>query len=216
MPDVKISNLPAATTPLIGTEVLPIVQNTTTKKVSIDDVTTGRAVTVASINVSTGNVIIGTAGKGIDFSANPNPSGMTSELLNDYEEGTWNPTIVASVSGTAVVVASGARYTKIGRLVLAVFDVQINNATSLSGNLSLGGLPFARETYAYISGTTNISVFLNLSTSVINITALPVSGGTTATLFKTTTATTNSVSSALTAADCTNNLRIAGTIVYNT
>jgi hypothetical protein len=37
MADVKISGLPAASTPVAGTEVLPIVQSTTTKKLTIDD-----------------------------------------------------------------------------------------------------------------------------------------------------------------------------------
>jgi hypothetical protein len=38
-----------------------------------------------------GNLVIGTAGKGIDFSADPAAPGMTSELLDDYEEGTQQP-----------------------------------------------------------------------------------------------------------------------------
>ena len=48
MADVKISGLPASTTPLAGTEVLPIVQSSTTKKVSIANVTAGRAVSALS------------------------------------------------------------------------------------------------------------------------------------------------------------------------
>lgn len=39
MADVKISGLPASTTPLAGTEVLPIVQSGVTKKVASDDLT---------------------------------------------------------------------------------------------------------------------------------------------------------------------------------
>lgn len=49
MADVKISGLPAATTPLAGTEVLPIVQSSTTKKVSIADVTAGREISANGI-----------------------------------------------------------------------------------------------------------------------------------------------------------------------
>ena len=50
------------------------------------------AVTVGSLTAS-GNIILSTAGAGIDFSATANSSGtMTSELLSDYEEGTWTPT----------------------------------------------------------------------------------------------------------------------------
>ena len=55
-----------------------------------------------------GNLIIGTAGKGIDFSADPATAGMTSELLDDYEEGTWTP------SGGNIGATSA---TKIGRQV---------------------------------------------------------------------------------------------------
>ena len=52
MADVKISALPASTTPLDGTEVLPIVQGTTTKQVSIANVTTGRAVDTLNLSTS--------------------------------------------------------------------------------------------------------------------------------------------------------------------
>lgn len=59
MADVKISALPAATTPLGGTEVLPIVQSGSTVKVSIADVTAGRTVNVAGL-ISAGNALVGT------------------------------------------------------------------------------------------------------------------------------------------------------------
>ena len=46
------------------------------------------------VNITTGNVVMSTSGKGIDFSATASGSGtMTSELLNDYEEGTWTPSV---------------------------------------------------------------------------------------------------------------------------
>lgn len=53
MADVKISALPAATTPLAGTEVLPIVQSATTKQVSIANVTAGRAISATSLTLTT-------------------------------------------------------------------------------------------------------------------------------------------------------------------
>lgn len=52
MADVKISNLPASTTPLAGTEVLPIVQSGVTKQVSVENLTAGRAITAASAIIS--------------------------------------------------------------------------------------------------------------------------------------------------------------------
>jgi len=53
MADVKISALPASTTPLAGTEVLPIVQGTTTKQVAVSDLTAGRAVAALSVTTAT-------------------------------------------------------------------------------------------------------------------------------------------------------------------
>ena len=52
MADKKISQLTGATTPLAGTEVLPIVQGGSTVKVSVDNLTTGKAVTVGSLSSS--------------------------------------------------------------------------------------------------------------------------------------------------------------------
>lgn len=52
MADSKISNLPAATTPLAGTEVLPIVQSSTTKKVAVSDLTAGRNVSAANLTAT--------------------------------------------------------------------------------------------------------------------------------------------------------------------
>jgi hypothetical protein len=52
MANSKISALTSATTPLAGTEVLPIVQSSTTKQVSIANVTAGRVVDTAGITVT--------------------------------------------------------------------------------------------------------------------------------------------------------------------
>ncbi len=53
MSNSKISALTSATTPLAGTEVLPIVQSNTTKQVSVADLTAGRAVSAASLALTT-------------------------------------------------------------------------------------------------------------------------------------------------------------------
>ena len=69
MADVKISALPAASTPLAGTEVLPIVQGGTTDKVSVADLTAGRAVNTGDLTAD-GNLNITGTGRRItgDFS----------------------------------------------------------------------------------------------------------------------------------------------------
>jgi hypothetical protein len=85
-----------------------------------------------------GNLVIGTSGKGIDFSATPGTG--TSELLADYEEGTWTPTD-ASGAGLTFITSEG-RYTKIGRQVTVNFYV-VYPATASASNAKIGGLPFA-------------------------------------------------------------------------
>ena len=57
MADVKISGLPAATTPVAGTEVLPIVQSGATKKVSITDLTSGKTVPSTGFTLESGGII---------------------------------------------------------------------------------------------------------------------------------------------------------------
>lgn len=84
-----------------------------------------------------GNLVIGTSGKGIDFSATPGTG--TSELLNDYEEGTWTPTD-ASGAGLTFTSVSG-RYTKVGRMVVAQCNFTFP-ATASASAIAIGGLPF--------------------------------------------------------------------------
>ena len=142
MADKKISALTAASTPLAGTEVLPIVQSGATVKIAISNVTAGRAVSGTQFTASTGNFIIGAAGQGVDFSANTGTAGMTSELLNWYEEGTFTPTVRGTTTvGTASYSTQLGTYTRIGRMVYFQLELNWNSGTG-GGQLRLGGLPF--------------------------------------------------------------------------
>lgn len=108
--------------------------------------------TLATVNPSGDINLIGnlvpTNGKGIDFSATPQPAGMTSELLSDYEEGTWTPTMTFATPGTLSINYSirQGNYTKVGNLVTARFNIQISPGQftkgTASGTFIIGGLPF--------------------------------------------------------------------------
>lgn len=193
MANSKISALTSATTPLAGTETLPIVQSSTTKQVSVANLTTGRAVNVLSLSaagnitssagnlsvtkagsnpasagalagISAGfdnnleigwvqstrnsaseprvlqlnplgsdvnfyaNIIPSTAAKGVNFTSNTPLAGMTSQLLNWYEEGTWTPNQGAGLTVVGAFSSTG-KYTRIGR--------QINVTGTVSGATSV-------------------------------------------------------------------------------
>jgi hypothetical protein len=64
----------------------------------------------------------------------------SANLLDDYEEGTWTPT----VGGTSTYTVQAGSYTKIGRMVYLNFDMRINLlGTGSSQYISPASLPFA-------------------------------------------------------------------------
>jgi len=192
MTNKNITALTATTTPLTGTELVPVVQSGETKKVTVDSLTAGKSVSVnalivgangvlptngynlsgpvyggaielransattnrgwrigrrdsstgfvahltyldsdpvlrvvpstaftADVTLSAGNLVQGTAAKGINFTANTPAAGMTSQLLNWYEEGTYIGTITPGTSGTITVnsAVNKLSYTRNGRIV---------------------------------------------------------------------------------------------------
>ncbi len=95
------------------------------------------------VEVLTGNLKIATSGKGIDFAATSDASGMTSELLDNYEEGSWAPT---AYSGATGMNHFGSHYTRIGDMCFLVGYIhQISGATN-SAVFKIGGLPFSVNT----------------------------------------------------------------------
>jgi hypothetical protein len=148
MADLKISALPASTTPLAGTEVLPIVQSSATKQVSVANLTTGRAISATQLTLSTGNLIVAN-GQGVDFSATPGTG--TSELFADYEEGTWTP-VVTSTSGTLTSYTSSGYYTKVGRTVTVQGCFTITVPGTASGQATVAGYPFTSINSARLAG----------------------------------------------------------------
>ncbi len=207
MADLKISQLTGATTPLAGTEVLPVVQSSTTKQVSVANLTAGRSVAMKDLTIEStsgsgllnitrtgvsglvvaadgsgpifwpttvdniqiynkavttqifafntssgnltaqiGNFVPATAGKGINFTANTGATGMTSQLLNWYEEGAWTPAQGPEVTVVGTY-SSSATYTRIGRQVTV--KIKLAGSTSIActafGRL-LTDLPFTSAT----------------------------------------------------------------------
>jgi len=115
--------------------------------------------TKESLNIfNTGNValtdgnLVMASGHGIDFSATGDGAATdTSELLDDYEEGTWTPTILGSSSHPSITTSVAAgKYIKVGNLVFIQWNMIITNVASQGvGNAQVGGLPYAAVCNTY-------------------------------------------------------------------
>ena len=131
------------------------------------------------VTLSTGNLVIGNSGKGIDFSATPGTG--TSELLNDYEEGTWIPNQGPAVTVVGAFSSSGV-YTKVGRVVTVVGTMA--GATSIAvgaPNIITSNLPFTAADNTPAGITAGVSsggsaLVIGTSTQLYSIDAFIASG----------------------------------------
>jgi hypothetical protein len=113
-----------------------------------------------NLSIANGNLVIGTSGKGIDFSATAGTG--TSELLADYEEGTWTP----SVGGNATYLSSNSgRYTKIGNVVHVEGILEIN-VLGTGSVLDISGLPFTSNA-TNPGGAVTVAYWAAMSTSLV-------------------------------------------------
>ncbi len=127
----------------------------------------------SNVHINSGNLVFGTAGNGIDFSATSGTG--TSELFDDYEEGTWTPVPADALSGGNTGTASTATgtYTKVGNLV-NVIGVLVNINTSgltAGNNFCIQGLPYSSSDVPltsafFISGGVYVSAITKSSNLV--------------------------------------------------
>jgi hypothetical protein len=107
------------------------------------------------------NIRFNTAGTGIDFSATSDATGMTNELLDDYEEGGWTPNFsdgtTTTFSGTRI-----GKYVKVGQMVTAWASISNGSTSGLTSTASLRitGLPFTGENANAIERANSSSALL--------------------------------------------------------
>ena len=118
---------------------------------SINSLTpSGGTLAITGAQSLTGNLSFAN-GQGIDFSATPGTG--TSELLSDYEEGTWTPGQGSAVTVVGTYSSSGI-YTKVGRLVILQFMVAGSTSIEVtSGGQFITGQPFAGSSGVYFIGS---------------------------------------------------------------
>ena len=118
------------------------------------------------VNVKTGNLVIGTSGKGIDFSAVSDGSrSVSSNILDDYEEGTWTPIITdgTNVDDATYSVRVGT-YTKIGNKVHLQGRVTLTSLGSVAGaGIYLSGFPFNTDSLSSNYSSINIGYAVGMA-----------------------------------------------------
>ena len=138
--------------------------NASKEVVSVTNTGTGNNVLASSPSIttpsitgdatlSTGNLILGTSGKGIDFSATSGAG--TSELFSDYEEGSWSPAFITNTIDLYSLTSGSARYTKIGRIV-HIEGVAVFSAGPPSGGFVIPSLPFSPSADSSVVGQFSI------------------------------------------------------------
>ena len=115
-----------------------------------------------NVSIGDGDLVIGTSGHGIDFSATSDGSGTSiNELLDDYEEGTFTPRLGAHLAdGTHSYTQQQGKYTKVGNKVSLWIRLAIdtlNTSGTINGNIQIEDLPF---TSANVTGQVYVGTFL--------------------------------------------------------
>ena len=143
MADLKISQLPAATTPLAGSEVLPIVQAGSTVQVSVNNLTVGKAVTALSVSATT---ITGTTLQG-SLDTNVAAAKLTVSGTSVVASGTdTNISLTLTPKGSGVVTTAASYNDGAGKL----------RAIPQSG---------AAKVASYTLATTDVGEFIEIGTS---------------------------------------------------
>ena len=91
-----------------------------------------------------GSNIVVPNGYGLDFGTSTTGTGtVTGGVMDDYEEGSWNPTFSFNGVTTGVIGSYVGRYSKIGDTVSVWASITLTSKGSQTGSVVLGGLPFA-------------------------------------------------------------------------
>ena len=126
-----------------------------------------------NVEISDGNLVVAST-HGIMFGGAAGAGGMTSQVLDDYEEGTY------SFNESSISVSNyGMRYIKIGRMVYLTGRIVFGSSTD-TGVLNMTGLPFSPDTdvsnsaqAGYIGesdiGSTPLAIVLETSTSAFRL-----------------------------------------------
>jgi len=135
---------------------------------------TGLVTVADGLTLTDGNLTVA-SGHGIDFSVTGDGAGTdSSELLDDYEEGTWAPVLAGLNAGSSngTYSVQVGTYTKVGRLINANFHIDIGSLNDGTGALTITGLPYASANIANNYGSMTVPHVSGWSGNYYNISGL--------------------------------------------
>jgi len=100
---------------------------------------TGMSVSSTDVTVSSGDLLFGTAAKGVCLGVTSNTDVNT---IDDYEEGTFTPQLLGGTSNPSSTVSGTGEYIKVGNLVHIYIKFHNVNTTGASGYIRITGQPF--------------------------------------------------------------------------
>ena len=193
----------------------PAVAGTTTLTLPATSATLATLTTPSfATTIGVGGATASASGSGISFPVTQSAS-SDANTLDDYEEGTWTPTIFgSSVSGSHTYSTRYGGYTKIGRQVTLNFYLLLTAKGTIAGDISLSNLPFATNSANdAIRYGRSLFGFINLATNWSHLGSLN-DGGLTYVGINGIKAAAGSVV-LLTATDLNDTSHLYGTLVYN-
>ena len=145
--------------------------------------TVGGTLGVTGVSTLSDNIVFGASGKGVHLGVT---SATASNLLDDYEEGTWTPAVTfgGGATGVGYTTNTNGRYIKVGNSVTVTGCLFLNSKGSSTGDAVITGLPFA-----HLNSSEGTKASGSIGQTNISFTAFPsiLGGGSSLLLFDTTT-----------------------------
>tara|TARA_Y100001934_G_scaffold635_1_gene818 strand:- start:8362 stop:10065 length:1704 start_codon:yes stop_codon:yes gene_type:complete len=118
------------------------------------------------LKIASDNLLFGTASKGVYLGVT---SPTASNLLSDYETGTFTATLEGSTSDPSSAVTVTANYTKFGRLVYITCAFANVNTTGAAGGIRVTGLPFTPSPANQMTGNVTFHTMATITSGTVNI-----------------------------------------------
>ena len=182
----------------------------------------------AAVATGSSGQVLTSAGAGAPptFSAAPSHSGNVAfpatqsasgdaNTLDDYQEGTWTPVVGGSggTSGQAYGQQVGS-YVKIGRMVTCVGTTTFSAKGTVTGNVTLSGLPFAMANLRQNRGAGTVTGWYALGNNMVDLRLLGNENAATASFLHLESAQANQANQNMVTADLTNTTEMFYSLTY--